>query len=153
MPITVTFTADTVADLHRQIHDLMFGHDANDRVEKLKSTQKAVERLMQGTGVVEPKPAKRAVASPVASPDPVDDLMEDEAGFVDIPLDTHAVKALSETKEAVLVVLQKAFADGKVKQVRELLKNYGNGAKSFPEVALDAFPGIQKAIDAGALHG
>jgi hypothetical protein len=151
MPITITITGDTMPEVTAQLYAIL--HGVEPVIEKPKSTQKAVERLMQGTSVVEPKPAKRAVASPVASPDPVDDLMEDEAGFVDIPLDTHAVKALSETKEAVLVVLQKAFADGKVKQVRELLKNYGNGAKSFPEVALDAFPGIQKAIDAGALHG
>ena len=47
--------------------------------------------------------------------------------------------------------LQAAYAGGKQKAVFDLLNKHGNGAKSFRELAPEAFLPIRKAIDQGAL--
>lgn len=47
--------------------------------------------------------------------------------------------------------LQTAFANGKQKQVFDILAKYGDGAKSFRELSMDAFLPIREAIDAGEL--
>jgi hypothetical protein len=47
--------------------------------------------------------------------------------------------------------LQTAYANGYQKEVFELLARFGNGAKSFREVPVEAFVPIREAIDNGAL--
>jgi hypothetical protein len=47
--------------------------------------------------------------------------------------------------------LQTAYANGFQKEVFELLARFGNGAKSFRELPVEAFVPIREAIDNGAL--
>ena len=47
--------------------------------------------------------------------------------------------------------LQAAYADGHQQEVFELLSRFGNGAKSFRELAPESFVPIREAIDNGAL--
>jgi hypothetical protein len=47
--------------------------------------------------------------------------------------------------------LQAAYANGFQKEVFELLARFGNGAKSFRELPVEAFVPIREAIDNGAL--
>jgi hypothetical protein len=47
--------------------------------------------------------------------------------------------------------LQKAYANGFHREVRELLARFGNGAKSFRELPPESFVPIREAIDNGAL--
>ena len=59
----------------------------------------------------------------------------------------EAVKIRQKTLED----LQTAYANGHQKEVLELLSRFGNGAKSFRELPVDAFVPIREAIDNGAL--
>lgn len=60
-------------------------------------------------------------------------------------------KALVAVRQQTIDDLQAAYASGKQQQVFDLLSKYGNGAKSFRELDISAFPPIRDAIDAGAL--
>ena len=61
-------------------------------------------------------------------------------------------KEMLELKQKVIDALQAAFRAGKVQKVRDVLANYGGGAKSFREIDAVAFPVIDKAIQSGALN-
>jgi hypothetical protein len=54
-------------------------------------------------------------------------------------------------KEETIALLQAAFTQGKVKQVQQVLRNHGMGAKSFREIDISSFPKIAEAIAKGAL--
>ena len=47
--------------------------------------------------------------------------------------------------------LQAAYANGREREVYELLARFGEGAKSFRELKPEAFVPIREAIDNGAL--
>jgi hypothetical protein len=55
-------------------------------------------------------------------------------------------------KEETIALLQAAFTQGKVKQVQQVLRNHGMGAKSFREIDISSFPKIAEAIAKGALN-
>src|SRR4029077_20719142 len=61
------------------------------------------------------------------------------------------VNELVKIRQRTIVDLQEAYADGRQKEVFELLSRFGHGAKSFRELTSDAFLPIREAIDAGAL--
>ena len=61
------------------------------------------------------------------------------------------VNEIVKIRQRTVVDLQEAYANGRQKEVFELLSRFGNGAKSFRELTADAFLPIREAIDAGAL--
>jgi hypothetical protein len=166
MPIEMTFTADDVAELKTQIRAfanmLAFEH----RPDPLPYTQeKTVQEPVQGSPDVakpqdtaKPRSHKKATTkAPVAEPEASEDEVEEEApveqttaanGNGAAAVDTVAAM---KVKDAVIPILQEAFAAGKAPKLRVLLETYGGGAKSFPEIAPENFLGIQKAINDGAL--
>jgi hypothetical protein len=58
---------------------------------------------------------------------------------------------VAKIKVKTIEDLQTAYANGFQKEVFELLARFGNGAKSFREVPVEAFVPIREAIDNGAL--
>jgi hypothetical protein len=54
-------------------------------------------------------------------------------------------------RQKTIEELQAAYANGFQKEVFELLSRFGNGAKSFRELPVEAFVPIREAIDNGAL--
>ena len=92
----------------------------------------------------------RAAASKQKS---MDDLLEEAAEKdakkkAEEPVDpAQMVKIRQKTVED----LQTAYANGRQKEVFELLSRFGNGAKSFRELPPEAFVPIREAIDNGAL--
>jgi hypothetical protein len=67
------------------------------------------------------------------------------------PTPPAPAKEALELKERMIEVLQNAFRAGKVDKVRAVLSKYGNGAKSFREIDIEAFPVIEKVVSQGAL--
>jgi hypothetical protein len=56
-----------------------------------------------------------------------------------------------QIRQRTIEELQAAYANGFQKEVFELLSRFGNGAKSFRELPVEAFVPIREAIDNGAL--
>ena len=54
-------------------------------------------------------------------------------------------------RQKTIEELQAAYANGFQKEVFELLARFGNGARSFRELPVEAFVPIREAIDNGAL--
>jgi len=148
MPITVTFTADTVEELHWQLQDLLiFG------TFKETPGTAAPEKPLQEVAVQKAaKPAKAPKAptlAPVAEPEPLIEVTGEETPTL---VEADNTKAMLKLKDDTIAKLQQAFADGKVKKLRTLLEDHGGGAKSFPEVAIENFPKIAQQIESGALN-
>jgi hypothetical protein len=168
MPITLHIEAADAADLRLQLMQLVgqMHHDfavPTPPVEPLRASEPLV--------AVRPGPPKKTrQRPPVATPEPIaepveeivdeataDSFVEDEPiielppAFKPVP-DTTAIIAL-ETKNKTMPLLQQAFADGKVVQLRKILDTFGQGAKSFPEIEPSQFVEIAKAISNGALNG
>lgn len=61
------------------------------------------------------------------------------------------VSEIIKLRQRTINDLQEAYANGRQKEVFELLSRFGNGAKSFRELTADAFVPIREAIDNGAL--
>jgi outer membrane biosynthesis protein TonB len=87
------------------------------------------------------KQAAKSKPKPAPEPEP-----EQEDVFKEVD-PAEAVK----TRQKTLEDLQTAYANGHHKEVLELLSRFGNGAKSFRELPVDAFVPIREAIDNGAL--
>jgi hypothetical protein len=101
----------------------------------------------QSPGALEPQPVTAQGTEAVAQL-PHDPVIEE-------PQEQIAVtppKEMLELKQKVIDALQAAFRAGKVQKVRDVLANYGGGAKSFREIDAVAFPVIDKAIQSGALN-
>lgn len=111
------------------------------------------------------KPAKK----PAVEPEPEqEDAAQTEDGEADV-LDARAEEADAEEERAngttkaltpadiikikakTIEALQAAYSGGKQKQVFAILSKYGNGAKSFRELSMDAFLPISEAIERGEL--
>lgn len=117
-----------------------------DNVPVDKPVDKPVNKPVETSGAEkarkmrEAKAAKAAAAAPVAEPaveNPVEQV-----------IDTNEIIRI---RQRTIVDLQEAYANGRQKEVFELLDRFGHGAKSFRELTADAFVPIRKAIDEGAL--
>lgn len=108
------------------------------------------------------KVAKAAKPVPMASKEPAPAEEPAETGEVEWTADplaeadeagenTPSPAEMATLRVRTIEALQAAYADGRQKQVFDLLAKYGNGAKSFRELQNDAFLPIRKAIDGGAL--
>lgn len=107
----------------------------------------ADQEPVQSPGAPEPQPVTALGTEAVAQlpNDPV--IEEPQEQIVVTP-----PKEMLELKQKVIDALQAAFRAGKVQKVRDVLANYGGGAKSFREIDAVAFPVIDKAIQSGALN-
>lgn len=115
-----------------------------------KPVKKPVDRVAAMNKARAAKEAKAAGAAPKQKS--MDDLMEEVAEKkkkkAAEPIDpAQMVKIRQKTVED----LQTAYANGRQKEVFELLSRFGNGAKSFRELPPEAFVPIREAIDNGAL--
>ena len=143
--IKLEITGNSMAEITAQLYEVLHG--------VTPVTEKPVEAVSEPEAP-EPKKAKKRSPAPSTAPlEPIAEVEEevfvDEAPAPEPEIDLKAVLALKAT---TLTVLQQAFAEGKKRQVRELLANYGDGAKSFPEVDPAMFPKINEAIQSGALN-
>ena len=141
--IEMTFTAEDAADLIHQIRQFVgqTSHDAAPRIAP--SEGKDIDTPREPA-----KPKKAAVRPPVAKPEAstkgMDEFFDEEEAKTD-------AKSMLELKSETISKLQEAFANGKVTHLRKLLETYGEGAKSFPEIAPEKFGKIAEAIRNGAL--
>jgi hypothetical protein len=127
--------------------------DVAERMAKARAARGS-KKPKQGVPVVHKavdEPVQIPVQTPVSSLEEFDDF---EAPPNEPP--PAAEEIFDMTKLAAIRVktteeLQTAYANGKHKQVLDLLAKYGNGAKSFRELALKDFVPIREAIDGGAL--
>lgn len=115
-----------------------------------KPVKKPLDRVAAMNKARAAKDAKAAGAAPKQKS--MDDLMEEVAEKkkkqAAEPIDpAQMVKIRQKTVED----LQTAYANGRQKEVFELLSRFGNGAKSFRELPPEAFVPIREAIDNGAL--
>jgi predicted lipid-binding transport protein (Tim44 family) len=108
-------------------------------------TAKQLENDERLRAAAKAKIAAKKIAKPPA-PEP-----EDEAEEAD-PFDAAADPAETvKIRQKTLEDLQSAYANGHHQEVLELLSRFGNGAKSFRELPVEAFVPIREAIDKGAL--
>lgn len=103
-----------------------------------KPTKKKVEVLDKPLSYPDPEP----------QPEPQDEVTENTPSINVTPLDTISAEKL---KAEVIAQMQDWFAAGKVKLIRDVLRDYGEGAKSFPEIPAEKFLGIDAAIKSGAI--
>lgn len=173
----ITFEGGNLRDIYEQMHDvlatisraegmvlkLVVAAAPEPEPEAAKVKQKVkkpdvAERMAKVRAARKPKPAAEPVHKPVQEPvqEPVEPaaqrIFPDEDPFEVAPpapvLDMAQMMALKlKTTED----LQAAYAGGKHEQVLQLLKTYGNGAKSFRELTVQDFLPIRAAIDQGAL--
>lgn len=150
--------------------NLPTGSDQGKQPVKRKHRRVNPAPTQEGTGAGAPEPQTNGLTVlPVL---PGDDEPVDNLGAVGgkipgtVPLTDETVseamqevitapappKAALALKEDVINALQQAFRAGKIQKVRQVLSQYGNGAKSFREIDIAAFPEISKALKAGALN-
>ena len=101
-------------------------------------------------------PEPKGLSFEMEEPDEAPPLSSKGVNFEDLELPQPEPEQLTPTQLAAIRVktteeLQQAYAGGKHKQVLELLRKHGNGAKSFRELHIEDFVPIRKAIDDGAL--
>jgi hypothetical protein len=123
-------------------------------VENTKQAKPKIDRVAAMNKARAAKDAKKAAAAGKPTDElgkSMDELMEAAAkqqAKAAEPVDpVEAVRIRQKTVED----LQSAYANGRQKEVFELLSRFGNGAKSFRELPPDAFVPIRQAIDNGAL--
>ena len=120
-----------------------------ERTEKQKANDEKL-RIAALAKKKKPEPVQAAPvikkAAPKPPPPPVEEPEDEDEDEQQVdPADL--VKLRMKTIED----LQAAYAGGFQKEVFELLSRFGDGAKSFREVPVEAFPAIRDAIDKGAL--
>jgi hypothetical protein len=94
-----------------------------------------------------PGPQESLANGAGASPEPaIEQEVAEQRDTTDLP-----TKELLELKEKVIDALQSEYRAGKVQKVRDFLVRYGKGVKSFRQISIDDFPGMDKAIREGAL--
>jgi hypothetical protein len=154
--ITITIEAETVEGIRAQLFALLpmpvWKTVGSPDVPPSEVPEAAREPEQEAAAV----PAAKQRGRPRKAPEPVPDLAGQSLGAaeespVQSPDAPASVKALLELKDKTIVDLQKAMAEGKIAKLRALLAEYGDGAKSFPEVSLDRFADIAAALRNGAL--
>jgi outer membrane biosynthesis protein TonB len=134
-------------------------------VEKPKEKAKPPVKEKSKPKAPAKKPVAAAPKKPVPPPPPPEEEEEEEdeeaeeEAEADEAKDEAPVESAPPVSDDDLVQirvkttadLQAAYANGFQKEVFELLSRFGNGAKSFREVPVEAFPAIREAIDNGAL--
>ena len=165
----LTFERATFGEIIADMRNVLASADVMAGAAMIKSTQ---ENAIEPEGKVIPSPpmqqtepqgpspeevepvkgkprAKSAKAKSAPAAEPADELLGEKAlATPEAPLDPAELVRL---RQSTIEELQAAFSNGKQKEVFELLKTHGNGAKSFRELTPDAFLPIRKAIDQGAL--
>lgn len=119
-----------------------------EQTAKAKARAAKVAKSKSKASAPEPTKIPEPVPAPEPGPGPLsleDIVIERPGPEVLDPVQLAAIR-VKTTKD-----LQAAYADGRHKQVLELLAKYGNGAKSFRELQIQDFVPIRKAIDEGAL--
>lgn len=151
----LTFERTLYEDILRDMEQVLaLAGRSKINMEEMSETPKTTALPSNGSGQ---GPGPETVAS-VAQEEPV------QEDFFEPPKKTskkskpvqEPPKELTATEKVALRQqtvddLQKAFAGGKQQPVLALLAKYGNGAKSFRELPVEAFIPIREAIDAGAL--
>jgi hypothetical protein len=170
MPITLHIEAADAADLRLQLMQLVgqMHHDfvvPTPPVEREASPPREPLAASVPLVAVRPGPPKKTrQRPPVATPEPIEETIEEATAdsfvedepIIELPPAKSAesdARALLEAKNKTMPLLQQAFADGKVVQLRKILDTFGQGAKSFPEIEPSQFVEIAKAISNGALNG
>jgi hypothetical protein len=116
--------------------------EKQDVAAKMAKLRAARTAKAEARKAAEEKPVYDTVEKPVEEPveepalEPVEKLE---------PVDLVALRTKT------LAELQSAYANGKDREVLELLSRFGNGAKTFRELKPDMFVPIREAIDLGAL--
>ena len=75
----------------------------------------------------------------------------DGPGLNATPTSTRDTISAEKLKAEVIAKMQDWFAAGKVKLIRGVLEQYGDGAKSFPEIPAERFVKIDQAIKSGEI--
>jgi hypothetical protein len=163
---TITFTAASGGELRQQLLDFL-GMTLVEHDSVLDRIVEAKPEIVDAAPLPEPAKPRGRPRKVVEEPAGTMGHLNDETGEVIPPRDyegerleeaaaqaTRAaspIKDLLSVKDKTIAVLQKAMADGKIEKLRALLTEFGDGAKSFPEVAPEKFPEIAKALQNGAL--
>jgi len=135
--------ADMVAKANK-VHDVV--------VNARKKPTKVVKKTLDKPPVYpDPEPQPEPLGEPQGEASfeayvGQDDL--DEGDLPNVPLDTISAEKL---KAEVIARMQEWFAAGKVKLIRGVLEQYGDGAKSFPEIPAERFVKIDQAIKSGEI--
>jgi hypothetical protein len=113
-----------------------------------KPVKKPVDKVAAMNKARAAKDARAAASKQKSMDDLLEEAAEKNAKKAEEPVDpAQMVKIRQKTVED----LQTAYANGRQKEVFELLSRFGNGAKSFRELPPEAFVPIREAIDNGAL--
>lgn len=177
----ITFEGKTFGEVLDQMKELLSTTNSNSLPTKLNPSVAVKAKPAQGPGpdakplgeLLNDPPVERPVANPVDKPvDPRIAKMraakeakklEREAAKtapvaappVEEPTPDPFVEAdpaeVVKIRQKTIEDLQTAYANGRQKEVFELLSRFGNGAKSFRELPPEAFMPIRQAIDLGAL--
>jgi hypothetical protein len=173
--VRLTFEGNTLSDVLDQIESMMkyFDKMTAEVSEELPASpvQAAAVEKPVDTPVEKPKAAKPAVSekklaaaakmraakeAKANARKAVKEVAIDTAAMMEQPPPPKSAEGMDpaevvRVRQKTIEELQKAYANGFHREVRELLARFGNGAKSFRELPPESFVPIREAIDNGAL--
>jgi len=148
-PLAETDPVANMVGNANKAHDVVVNERKKPTKEETANAKKSKANAKKSEATPEPEPQPEPLGEPQG--DEPFEVEIDEPGLNATPTSALDTISAEKLKAEVIAKMQDWFAAGKVKLIRGVLEQYGDGAKSFPEIPAERFVKIDQAIKSGEI--